>query len=313
VWVFSVKHVSEDTDLKAAYPPADRAIVMFCIDQVKAFSDGDNYIRLRVSFVVFLQVLFETAQGIIETDPLFMECGGRYDSLASAFYNYFSDRNKRQIFHEVVTTKGNGYSTRIDKLLIYVNSATTIIDHLVGSINMGAQVLLNQKSLSTTQGAPQSSNRSSPLYDWKPAQDAFDAFAKQISSGVAQGLPSVLLSFDEVHLLSKQLDHGRSAYDDFCSVLSDLKGCSLFSLFLSTTSQLSALAPAPVVHPSERGRATEVSALKSLAPPFTELDFDTFISETKSIEEFKLRKDQVNEPERLLSYGRPLSVHTSYL
>ena len=94
-------------------------------------------------------------------------------------------------------------------------------------------------------------------------------------------LPPVpcILVFDEAQELTQSSPksgdpEGRSYFHHLGSVLKQLLPCNVFSVFLSTNSNLRSLAPPVRLHPSLRGLPEPEQS--RLYPPITELPFDVF-------------------------------------
>jgi hypothetical protein len=140
-------------------------------------------------------------------------------------------------------------------------------------------------------------------YDFQVVKEAFGDFCKALGSRkITYDNAPLVIYFDEVHEICSRGLHGRTPYDELCSVLSDLKSEGFVVIFLSTSSQLSRLAPAPTVFPSERGQMAHIS----LPPPFTELPFDSHVIGVNPIKPNNLRCGDVANPKILFAFGRPL-------
>lgn len=82
-----------------------------------------------------------------------------------------------------------------------------------------------------------------------------------------------ILVFDEAQPLTKLMPGGEHSYfHRFGSVLAKIVTQPVFTIFLSTNSNIRALAPPPHLHPSVRVATQE----QQLLPPSTELPFDVF-------------------------------------
>ncbi|QRV97548.1 G2/mitotic-specific cyclin cdc13 [Ceratobasidium sp. AG-Ba] len=115
---------------------------------------------------------------------------------------------------------------------------------------------------------------------------------------------AVLVYFDEAHALTSIPDTGsmatRSAYHNLGTVISRLKSCSLFFVFLSTNLHLEGFAPPPSHYPSDR--ITEGS---QLIPPFNELPFDLYRKDAlRDIGPLTL--ENMCKTELIVGFGRPL-------
>lgn len=112
----------------------------------------------------------------------------------------------------------------------------------------------------------------------------------------------VLLIIDEAHTLTVDEPlSGRSRLLALDHVLKDLKGSEIFTMYLSTYTQIDRLAPSKDRHPSFRGGADD-----ALFPPLTE--FICFDLQTKKIAE-KLFADgvtleKISSPAYVTSFGR---------
>lgn len=98
-----------------------------------------------------------------------------------------------------------------------------------------------------------------------------------------------------------------SAYDALCSAIAAFSADAetpLYSIFLSTNSNVAQLAPARQVHPSSRvlNHPDEVM----LVPPFVELPFDVYKDGGPIIKEEDMTLDEVCETPFLVRFGRPL-------
>jgi hypothetical protein len=140
-------------------------------------------------------------------------------------------------------------------------------------------------------------------YDFQAVQQAFKDFSEALKlRKLTYDNAPLVMYFDEVHEICYQGFHGRSPYDELCSVLSDLMAERFVVIFLSTSSQLSRLAPAPAIFPSERGQRANVL----LPSPFTELPFDSHVIGVDPIQPNYHRRRDVVKAETLLAFGRPL-------
>ena len=117
----------------------------------------------------------------------------------------------------------------------------------------------------------------------------------------------VVLYFDEVHSLIDwpvQESENYSVYDALCSVLSSLKNTKVFSIFLSTSSHVSGLAPPRLnIQTSFRPADGEI-----LLPPFVELPFDCYPKGKRFMVEGSITLTEVCNVSHLSQFGRPLYV-----
>jgi hypothetical protein len=119
---------------------------------------------------------------------------------------------------------------------------------------------------------------------------------------VDSGYPTLLLSFDEADTCQVPLrnDPGkhRKNYSALMYAIDNLKTQPLFAIFMSTSSNLSQLAPPQSIHSSDR-----VMANDTIHAPFCEMPFDILAvpiaPSTKTLNE-------TLTIEHLVQFGRPL-------
>lgn len=127
-----------------------------------------------------------------------------------------------------------------------------------------------------------------------------------------QGRIRLLLYFDEAHTLTnvvstwiKENPEGRNAYEVLLGCLNEFPYETVFSLFLSTNSHMSALAPTREQHKSLRALSPDAN----FNAPFTELPFDCHpdlpINVTNNTPP-ALKLEQVSTVEFMCKFGRPL-------
>lgn len=117
---------------------------------------------------------------------------------------------------------------------------------------------------------------------------------------------TMVLYFDESQGMTT--DYGvedelaNSAYQILCRALNRLHEHPLFTVFLSTSSNLSSFSPSQRLWYSARGRNAQTD---NVQPPFVELPFDTW-KETIIIREDQKTLADVCETEFMARFGRPL-------
>jgi len=131
----------------------------------------------------------------------------------------------------------------------------------------------------------------------------------------------LLLSFDEAHCLhdigtvhtdgrkgknvTKDRPFGyaqRTGYYAFVSALDELKGLGIFTIFMSTSSNLAQFAPQKGHWLSSRSTDRKWD----LNDPFTELPFDVFAKDESLITENTSTLEEICQIRFMLRYGRPL-------
>jgi len=114
----------------------------------------------------------------------------------------------------------------------------------------------------------------------------------------------VMLYFDEAHVLAarKVLDDpdGKDMYDVLCSCFNSFVSSPIFVIYLSTTSNISFLAPQGSLARSARARANA----NDLQAPITETPFDC--APTLRIKPDKLRLEDLYQTEFMAQFGRPM-------
>jgi hypothetical protein len=114
--------------------------------------------------------------------------------------------------------------------------------------------------------------------------------------------PLVVLYFDEAHELHETSKDGTSPVDSqyarLCWTLDLLTRENMFSVFLSTNSNLSHFAPTLEDHPSKRNRSDIM-----LQPPFTEMPFGM---PEYSVNPSELRLEVMKSEQFMAKLGRPL-------
>jgi hypothetical protein len=114
----------------------------------------------------------------------------------------------------------------------------------------------------------------------------------------------VMLYFDEAHVLAarKVLDDpdGKDMYDVLCSCFNRFLSSPIFVIYLSTTSNISFLAPQGSLARSARARANA----NDLQAPITETPFDC--APTLRIKPDKLRLEDLYQTEFMAQFGRPM-------
>jgi hypothetical protein len=102
---------------------------------------------------------------------------------------------------------------------------------------------------------------------------AANVFQRKIDSLSSSAPALIILYFDESHSLHEVLPgdpKGATRYAALCWALDTLRSTQMFSLFLSTNSNLTAYAP-----PTARSYSGRISALEdNVQPPYTALSFD---------------------------------------
>lgn len=138
----------------------------------------------------------------------------------------------------------------------------------------------------------------------------FDALTKRLQRVLEMDTtkptrPIVILVLDEAHTLANlpQLadqDSGdrRDAHGTLQHVLSFLNERPLFTVLLSTNTNVQTLAPPSTLHPSWRAGQPP----KILAPSFTELPFDIFAENLYG----RITLEAACSPEIVMKFGRPL-------
>ena len=117
----------------------------------------------------------------------------------------------------------------------------------------------------------------------------------------------VLISMDEIHVLFNMRVHDTesdySLYSRLKSVLSEVVSEDFCTIFLSTATSVSKLAPSKDVAPSARERDDE----RLLPAPFTELPFDAYIA-SEPLVPGKATLNTVGSLKFTSKFGRPLYV-----
>lgn len=113
-----------------------------------------------------------------------------------------------------------------------------------------------------------------------------------------------MLYFDEAHLLSDRKipndPDGKDMYDVLCSCFNAFLPSPIFVAYLSTSPNLSRLAPAGPAARSGRTRANG----DALQAPITEVPFDC--SPIFPITPGRLRLEEVHKVEFMAQFGRPM-------
>jgi hypothetical protein len=125
--------------------------------------------------------------------------------------------------------------------------------------------------------------------------------------------PLVLLVFDEAHSLTHKpsmaaSQRERTAFHNLGYVLTHLTRSRIFSLFMSTNSQVQELAPPSHEHPSLR-----IAPGRDLLPPITELlPFDIFAQNIATDKAMSLPVTLATavDPDVFTRFGRPMCVTT---
>jgi len=113
----------------------------------------------------------------------------------------------------------------------------------------------------------------------------------------------IIMYFDESHtLFDDPLGDGASRYAALCKALDCLYKTNIFSLFLSTSSNISRFAP-----PMGDAFSARTSRVDGLQPPITELPFDCHYSFPISPAHYTL--EMSGELSFMCRFGRPLCVH----
>lgn len=117
--------------------------------------------------------------------------------------------------------------------------------------------------------------------------------------------PAITLSFDEAHPLAKiKSNTGDPLFNHLRSILNEISDYPIFSLFVSTISQISDFTP-----PIQLDRSIRISSQElAVPPPFTALGFDQFAEELK---ENSRTIEEVAMLEYMVKFGRPLFVFMS--
>jgi hypothetical protein len=115
----------------------------------------------------------------------------------------------------------------------------------------------------------------------------------------------LLISMDEIHVLFDQraqdIESDYTLFSRLKSVLNELNLAPLCTIFLSTATMLSQLAPPKTVASSMRERDDEYN----LPPPFTELPFDAYVISDPLVPGHATL-DSVGSLEFTAKFGRPL-------
>jgi hypothetical protein len=112
----------------------------------------------------------------------------------------------------------------------------------------------------------------------------------------------LVLYLDESQKMTETTEDGiRSPYHTFCSSLNSIIPLNIFTIFLSTNSNLSRYAPSSRVHPSLRVREKNLVGIQA---PFTELPFDLY--KGPIVVEDKSTLEDVCTPAFMARFGRPL-------
>ena len=131
------------------------------------------------------------------------------------------------------------------------------------------------------------------------ASSLCDAIKNKTNSSHAQ-YTRLVLYFDEVHVLTNDnLADDRTIYHALCREMSQWNRHPIFTVFLSTNSNLPKFAPPGYLHPSDR-----VNIRDSPQAPITELPFDCFPDEKPFKTNMTL--SDVSEIEYMVKFGRPL-------
>jgi len=114
----------------------------------------------------------------------------------------------------------------------------------------------------------------------------------------------LMLYFDEAHVLAERnVPHdrdGKDLYDVLCSCLNNFVPSPIFTIFVSTTSNITQPAPQPPLARSARARA-EPGAPQA---PVTETPFDC--SPRFPIKPRTIKLKDVSEVEFMAQFGRPM-------
>lgn len=115
----------------------------------------------------------------------------------------------------------------------------------------------------------------------------------------------IVLYFDESYGMTTDNAEGaseKSAYQILCKAINELHKQDLFTVFLSTSSNLSSFSPSQRLWWSARARKAPVDGVQS---PFVELPFDTW-KEAIIVREGTETLTEVCETGFMARFGRPL-------
>ncbi|PVF97950.1 hypothetical protein CPB86DRAFT_815119 [Serendipita vermifera] len=294
------------------YPPADEDARDFLTERVEG---GDVY-SLRVQ--AFLMALLLVTRQILETHFQDPSPPGE-KRIADFMRKYFEDgglktshSDKRKEFYKAVVCSAKEILKQGKSEIVQETQDETApndtsprrLRMLVAAEDLSFDIFPNAKEIGP--GDPIS------IADLpKLAKEFLDYLSKSFEKE-RQG-PLITLSWDEAHVLTNHHFHnatrsqGWTQFTEFRRVLRDCDRTGrLFSLFLSTTGNISQLSPDPRKDPSSRITRNTLH----LPCPFINLDFDQFAHGLVDLNQGFQLSDAI-QPRWIVKFGRPL-WHTRF-
>ncbi|KDQ61333.1 hypothetical protein JAAARDRAFT_190117 [Jaapia argillacea MUCL 33604] len=292
----------------AAYPPTD--------EEVRAYlhrNHGETDRHLSHRYAAFLIAAFTSLRIILKanTHP---HCS--YECCAFAWYSFLSHpdpgsrtSNRGELYkqicwaaeaiHKSVETPKD---TRAGVPGVLTNDLKASLDATINTIQPNGNAKKIHAELSSTVEPiiQDLANRLIPL-----SRTFSEVVHTSVHEGHSRptGAALLVISIDEAHFLMDRVEsnvRSRSAYHVLTHVLSLLKLQPLATIVMSTDLRLGQVSPSSYFQPPERDK---ISPAQSLVPPFTELPFDVFASDTVHS---GLTLTDVGKVEFIVQFGRPL-------
>ena len=250
---------------------------------------GDTKYDVGACYCAFLIALFKKVQSILPSLD-------KSKPVAQSWRNYMVDlSNRRKLYMDVVASYGPIFE-EFEKEVARREQVETV-SHLSP----------NHPPPPHTQEPATSGTRTVPTVLSIVATERMGTAAKEFQTKIdtlSSSSPAlIILYFDESHSLHEVLprdSRGATRYAALCWALDTLCSTQMFSLFLSTNSNLSAYAPR-----NTRSYSGRISALEdNVQPPYTALSFDCHPGFPVNAAALSLK--DTSKTSYLCRFGRPL-------
>jgi hypothetical protein len=233
--------------IAGAFPLPDSKVYELFVESTL----GDTKYDVGARYCAFFISLFEKVQSILPS----LE---KLKPLAQSWRDYMINTpNRRKLYTDVVANYGSifeEFKKDVAESEPIKSISHTLIYHSVPAL-YPARESSQMPATSATKPVPMALS----IVATKRMRTAAEGFQRKIDSLRLSAAPAlIILYFDESHSLHEVLPANRATrYAALCWALDTLRSTQMFSLFLSTNSNLSAYAP-----PNTRSYSSQISALK---------------------------------------------------
>jgi hypothetical protein len=246
--------------IAGAFPLPDSEIYKLFVESKLG---GTKY-DVGARYCAFFIALFEKVQSILPS----LE---RSKPLAQSWRDYVIDTpNRRKLYTDVVASHGSIFEEF--KKDVARREPVESVRYILISQPVTALYFAQETSRMPAISAMKTVSTVLSIVAAQRMATAAEGFQRKIGSLSSSSPALIILYFDESHSLHEVLPgdrNGATRYAALCWALDTLRSTQMFSLFLSTKSNLSAYAP-----PTARAHSGRIALEDNVQPPYTALSFD---------------------------------------